>query len=138
MTPWMRDCDILVTSESKGIALVHEIASRLGHSRYVVCRKEKKPFMLNPIAVNFQPITASAPLELVMDGRYVEYLKGKKVGIVDDIVSTKQTLEAMESLVRMAGGNVVRKAAILVEGSERDDVAHLGVLPIFKRQTPQR
>ncbi|GBC68520.1 Adenine phosphoribosyltransferase [archaeon HR01] len=128
----LSDCEILVTSESKGIPLVHEIAGILGHKKYVVCRKERKPFMENPLIVKYKPITSSKELELVIDGRYVELIRSKRVGIVDDIVSTRNTMEAMERLVTMAGGKVVKKATVLVEGEHHKDVIYLGVLPIFK------
>ncbi len=128
----LTDCEILVTSESKGIPLVHEIAMILKHPRYIVCRKERKAFMKDPIAVKYKPITSPKELELVIDGRYVPYIKGKRVGIVDDIVSTKNTMEAMEKIVKLAGGIVVKKATVLVEGEHHSDVFYLGVLPIFK------
>ncbi|MDJ0269675.1 MAG: adenine phosphoribosyltransferase [Aigarchaeota archaeon] len=134
LAPHLKDCDILLTSESKGIPLVHEIAGLLGHKQYVVCRKERKPFMHNPIAVTFKPITARKELELVIDGRYVERLRGKNVGIVDDIVSTRQTMEAMEKIVNQAGGRVAKKATVLIEGEHHKDVIYLGVLPIFKKR----
>jgi adenine phosphoribosyltransferase len=130
----LRDCELLVTSESKGIPLVHEIAARLGHPRYIVCRKERKAFMKDPIAVKYKPITSAKELELVIDGRYVPYIQGRRVGIVDDIVSTKNTMEAMEKIVQMAGGKVVKKATVLVEGEHHRDVIYLGVLPIFKKK----
>ncbi|MEM4494405.1 MAG: phosphoribosyltransferase family protein [Candidatus Caldarchaeum sp.] len=129
----LRDCEILVTSESKGIPLVHEIAATLGHPRYIVCRKERKAFMKDPIVVSYRPITSTKDLELVIDGRYVPYIRGKKVGIVDDIVSTKNTMEAMEKIVNLAGGIVTKKATVLVEGEHHKDVIYLGVLPIFKK-----
>ena len=135
LAPHLKDCEILITSESKGIPLVHEIAGLLGHRRYVVCRKERKPFMENPLTVKFKPITATKELELVIDGRYVPMIKNKKVGIVDDIVSTRQTMEAMEKLANMAGGKVTKKVAVLIEGEHHKDVIYLGVLPIFKKKT---
>lgn len=126
-------CDLLMTTESKGIALVHELANMLNHSFYVVCRKEVKPFMLDPIRVSYKPITSSKELTLCIDGRYKERIAGKRVGIIDDIVSTGQTLNAMEEIVVKAGGTVEKKVAILLEGSERDDVVYLGILPVFKK-----
>lgn len=128
----LSDCELLVTSESKGIPLVHEIAGILGHPRYIVCRKERKAFMENPLIVKYKPITSAKELELVIDGRYVELIRFKKVGIVDDIVSTRNTMEAMEKLVKLAGGVVAKKATVLVEGEHHSDVIYLGVLPIFK------
>lgn len=126
-------CDLLMTTESKGIALVHELANMLNHSFYVVCRKEVKPFMLEPIVVSYKPITSSKELTLCIDGRYRERIAGKRVGIVDDIVSTGETLRAMEEIVAKAGGTVEKRAAILLEGSEWKDVVHLGILPVFKK-----
>lgn len=129
----LRGCDILVTSESKGIPLVHEIAKILDHKRYIVARKELKPFMINPLVTECKPVTSKAPIKLCIDGRYVPFLKDKNVGVVDDIVSTRETLSALEKLVVMAGGRVYKKAAILLEGGIFDDVEYLGILPIFKQ-----
>ncbi len=132
LAPQLSACDIFVTTETKGIPLVHAIASNLGLKPYVVCRKEIRPFMLSPLVVRYKPITAKTEQELFMDGRDAMKVKGKKVGIVDDIVSTGETLQAMGELVQQAGGEVVAKAAILLEGEEISDVHHLGILPVFK------
>ncbi len=126
-------CDVLMTSESKGIALVHELANMLNHSFYVVCRKEIKQFMHDPVFVSYKPITSNKELILCIDGRYKERIARKRVGIIDDIVSTGQTLNAMEEIVIKVGGIVEKKVAILLEGIKRDDVVHLGILPIFKK-----
>jgi len=134
LAEYLKDVDVLMTAESKGIALVHEIAERLGHPYYVVCRKEIKAFMKDPITVRYRPITSQKELVLCIDGRYRERLRGKKVAIVDDIVSTGETIEAMKEIVKRAGGEVVKVAAVLVEGSRREDIHHLGVLPLFKKQ----
>ena len=131
--PYLKDVDVLMTAESKGIALVHELAEKLGHKNYVVCRKEIKAFMKDPIIVRYRPITSQKELVLCIDGRYVERLRGRRVAIVDDIVSTGETIDAMKRIVEKAGGEVVKVAAILVEGSKRDDVIHLGILPLFKK-----
>jgi adenine phosphoribosyltransferase len=132
LAPRMRSCEIFVTTETKGIPLAHAIATYLGLLPYVVCRKEIRPFMLSPVSVRYKPITAKTEEELFIDGRDAMKLRGKRVGLVDDIVSTGETLKAMEELVRRAGGAVVARAALLLEGFERDDVHHLGILPIFK------
>ena len=134
LKPHLEGCEILMTSESKGIALVHELAKNLGHDHYIVCRKERKSYMLDPISVSFKPITSAKKLELFIDGRYRKWLEGKKVGIVDDIVSTRQTIDGMEKLATEAGGKVVKKAAILVEGSPQKDIFSLGILPVFKKK----
>jgi adenine phosphoribosyltransferase len=128
----MTGCDIFVTTETKGIPLTHAIATYLGLKPYVVCRKEVRPFMLSPVVVRYKPITAKTEQELFIDGRDAMKVRGRKVGLVDDIVSTGETLKAMTELVQRAGGSVVARAALLVEGDERPDVHHLGVLPIFK------
>src|SRR3990172_9291146 len=132
LAPKVADCDIFVTTETKGLPLTHAIATYLGLKPYVCCRKEIRPFMLSPLVVRYKPITAKTEQELFMDGRDAMKIKGKRVGIVDDIVSTGETLHAMEELVKQAGGKVVAKAAILLEGEEIPDIHRLGILPVFK------
>ncbi len=132
LAPQMTNCEIFVTTETKGIPLTHAIATYLGLKPYIVCRKEVRPFMLSPLTVRYKPITAKTEQELFIDGRDAMRVKGKRVGIVDDIVSTGETLQAMIELVKHAGGDVVAKAALLLEGEEKATVVHLGVLPIFK------
>lgn len=132
LAPKLANCEIFVTTETKGIPLTHAIATYLGLKPYVVCRKEVRPFMLSPLTVRYKPITAKIEQELFIDGRDAIKVKGKRVGIVDDIVSTGETLKAMVDLVRHAGGEVVSKAALLLEGEEKPNVEHLGILPIFK------
>ncbi len=132
LAPKLNTCDIFVTTETKGIPLAHAIATYLGLKPYVVCRKEVRPFMLSPLVKRYKPITARIEEELYMDGRDAMKIKGKRVGIVDDIVSTGETLEAMQDLVKQAGGTVAARAALLLEGDEREGVHHLGILPIFK------
>jgi adenine phosphoribosyltransferase len=131
-------CEILVTTETKGIPLAHAIATNLGLIPYVVCRKEIRPFMLSPLTVRYKPITAKTEQEMFMDGRDAMKVRGKRVGLVDDIVSTGETLKAMSELVAQAGGRVAVKAALLLEGFELKDVLHLGILPIFKLRDERR
>ncbi len=134
LADYLQDTDVLMTAESKGIALVHEISLKLRHPYYIVCRKEVKPFMKDPIVVKFKPITSKHELVLCIDGRYKERITGKRVGIVDDIVSTGETIRAMKKIVEEAGGKVTKVAAVLVEGEYRTDVYHLGILPLFKKK----
>lgn len=134
LADYLQDTDVLMTAESKGIALVHEISLKLRHPYYVVCRKEIKPFMKDPIVVKFKPITSKHELVLCVDGRYRDRIAGKRVGIVDDIVSTGETIRAMREIVEEAGGKVAKVAAVLVEGEYRTDIYHLGVLPLFKEK----
>jgi adenine phosphoribosyltransferase len=128
----LNSCELFVTTETKGIPLTHAIATYLGLRPYVVCRKEIRPFMLSPLVVRYKAITAKTEQELYMDGRDALKVRGRRVGIVDDIVSTGETLQAMEELVKMAGGEVTTRAALLVEGDDRSDVHHMGILPVFK------
>jgi adenine phosphoribosyltransferase len=132
LAPKLTSCDIFVTTETKGIPLAHAIATCLGLKPYVVCRKEVRPFMLSPLVKRYKPITARTEQELYMDGRDAVKIKGRRVGIIDDIVSTGETLLAMQDLVTQAGGTVAARAALLLEGDERDGIQHLGILPIFK------
>ncbi|MDR5709202.1 MAG: phosphoribosyltransferase family protein [Armatimonadota bacterium] len=134
LAPQMESCEVLVTTETKGIPLAHAIATYLGLRPYVVCRKEIRPFMLSPLVVRYKPITAKTEQELYLDGRDALKLQGRRVGLVDDIVSTGETLRAMEELVEQAGGEVVKRAALLLEGYSRDDIFHMGILPVFKLQ----
>jgi len=136
LAPKLTNCELFVTTETKGIPLAYAIAVNLGLRPYVVCRKEIRPFMLSPLVVRYKPITAKTEQELYMDGRDAMKVRGKRVGIIDDIVSTGETLDAMAELVRQAGGSGAARAALLVEGDERADVHHLGILPIFKSKSP--
>jgi adenine phosphoribosyltransferase len=132
LAPKLTQCELFVTTETKGIPLAHAIATNLGLRPYIVCRKEIRPFMMSPLIVRYKPITAKTEQELFMDGRDAMKVKGKRVGLIDDIVSTGETLDAMADLVGQAGGTVVARAALLLEGDERGDVHHLGILPVFK------
>lgn len=132
LAPRLTQCELFVTTETKGIPLAHAIAANLGLRPYIVCRKEIRPFMMSPLIVRYKPITAKTEQELFMDGRDAMKVKGKRIGLIDDIVSTGETLDAMADLVGQAGGTVVARAALLLEGDERGDVHHLGILPVFK------
>ncbi|MDR7484468.1 MAG: phosphoribosyltransferase family protein [Armatimonadota bacterium] len=134
LAPDLAGCEVFVTTETKGIPLAHAIATYSGLKPYVVCRKEVRPFMLSPLTVRYKPITARTEEELYMDGRDALKLRGRRVGLIDDIVSTGATLDAMATLVRDAGGEVVSIAALLLEGDERAGVRALGILPVFKAE----
>src|SRR2546427_5124412 len=129
LAPKIKNCDLFVTTETKGIPLAHAIATYLGLKPYVVCRKEIRPFMLSPVVVRYKPITAKTEQELYIDGRDSMKVKGKRVGLVDDIVSTGETLQAMGELVRRAAGTVADMAATPGDGDDRGEVQHLGNLP---------
>jgi adenine phosphoribosyltransferase len=136
LAPGLEGCELFVTTETKGIPLTHAIATLVGLKPYVVCRRQIRPFMMSPMIVRYKPITARTEEELFMDGRDALKVRGRRVGLVDDIVSTGETLQAMTGLVRQAGGEVVATAVLLLEGEDRPGVRHLGVLPIFKRNDP--
>lgn len=124
--------DVVVTAEAKGIPLCYEMA-RQGCKNYVVARKGIKVYMRNPIEVNVKSITTENEQKLYLGEGDANFIRGKRVLIVDDVVSTGQSLEAIEELVTKAGGNIVGKAAVLAEGDARGrkDIIYLEELPLF-------
>ena len=125
--------DVLITAESKGIPLICEMARLQGNKRYVLARKGKKLYMKNVFSVEVRSITTDHKQELYLDGSDAEYMRGKRVVIVDDVISTGESLRALEALVTQAGGNIVGRMAILAEGeaADRDDLIFLEKLPLF-------
>lgn len=126
--------DALVTAEAKGIPLVHEIARLLGHQRYIVARKSIKPYMDDPLIDEVESITTQKKQSLCLDGCDARALTGKRVAIVDDVISTGESIGAIERLISRAGGQVVTRAAILAEGEavHRKDIVFLQELPLFR------
>lgn len=127
--------DVMITAESKGIPLICEMARQMGASRYVLARKSVKLYMENPLKCEVTSITTEGSQCLYLDGKDVAYMKDKRVLIVDDVISTGQSLHALEELVKMAGGKIVGKMAVLAEGSAigRDDIRYLAPLPLFDK-----
>ena len=127
--------DVLITAESKGIPLICEMARLQGNKRYVLARKGKKLYMKNVFSVEVRSITTDHKQELFLDGSDAEYMRGKRVVIVDDVISTGESLRALEELVLKAGGNVVGRMAILAEGdaTAREDIIYLEKLPLFDK-----
>lgn len=126
--------DVLITAESKGLQLTHVMARELGHHYYAVARKSKKLYMQDGIEVAIKSsITTGQVQKLYLSKFDVDLLKGKRVGIVDDVVSTGNSLEGLEELVAIAGGTVACKAFVLAEGAaaEREDIVYLGVIPLL-------
>ena len=125
--------DVMITAESKGIPLVYEMSRYLGNNRYVLARKSVKLYMRDVVKCETQSITTSAAQTLYIDGDDAEYIRGKRVLIVDDVISTGGSLHSLENLVNQAGGKIVGKMAILAEGdaAERDDIIFLEKLPLF-------
>ena len=125
--------DVLITAESKGIPLICEMARMSGNERYVLARKSPKLYMKDVLTVEVRSITTDHKQTLCLDGSDAEYMKGKRVVIVDDVISTGESLRALETLVEKAGGNIVGRMAILAEGdaTRRDDLIYLEKLPLF-------
>jgi adenine phosphoribosyltransferase len=125
--------DYLITAEAKGIPLVHELARLMGMKRYLVARKSIKPYMTEPLVIEVYSITTQTKQLLCLSREESELIQGKRVLIVDDVISTGESIKAMESLVKKAGGKVVGKAAILAEGdsANRKDIIFLEKLPVF-------
>ena len=125
--------DVLITAESKGIPLGYEMARQAGVNRYLIARKASKLYMKNVFTVKVNSITTDHEQTLCLDGDDAEYMKGKRVLIVDDVISTGESLRAVEELVKEAGGIIVGKMAILAEGDAagRDDILYLEKLPLF-------
>ena len=128
--------DVLITAESKGIPLVCEMARMNGNERYVLARKAVKLYMRDVLKVEVRSITTDHMQTLYLDGTDAEYMKGKRVVIVDDVISTGESLRALEQLVEHAGGSIVGRMAILAEGeaADRDDLIYLEKLPLFDRE----
>lgn len=125
--------DILITAEAKSIPLIHEMARQLGENEYVIARKGPKVYMKNIVKVNVNSITTDHEQILCIGEREKKLLENKHVLIVDDVISTGESLEALEMLVEKAGGKIVGQMAVLAEGDaiERKDITVLGHLPLF-------
>lgn len=128
--------DVMLTAESKGIPLIHAMCRLSGKNRYVLARKSVKLYMSDVLVCETKSITTGHVQTLYIDGADAEYMKGKKVLIVDDVISTGGSLKSLENLVAQAGGEVVGKMTILAEGDAigRDDIVYLEKLPLFDGQ----
>ena len=125
--------DVMITAESKGIPLICEMARIAGEKRYILARKAPKLYMRNLFKCEVRSITTDHVQTLYLDGGDAELMRGKRVLVVDDVISTGESLRALEELVHQAGGNIVGRMAILAEGdaAERDDILYLEKLPLF-------
>lgn len=131
----LTDCDVLITAESKGLQLTHCVARELGQRYYAVARKSKKLYMQDGIEVEIESsITTGQPQKLYLSKHDTDLIRGKKVGIVDDVVSTGASLLGLEALVEKAGGIIHKKAFVLAEAdaADRKDVIYLATIPLFK------
>ncbi len=125
--------DAIVTAEAKGIPLAHELSKLLGLNKYIVARKSVKAYMEDPLIYELESITTSGKQILCLDGKDARYLRGKKVALIDDVISTGASLEALKELVELAEADIIAQAAILAEGdaAKRKDIIFLEELPIF-------
>ncbi len=126
--------DYMITAESKGIPLVYEMARQSGQNKYFLARKSAKLYMREVFSVQVRSITTSNVQQLFLDADDAQLMKGKRILVVDDVISTGQSLKAVEQLVEEAGGIIAGRMAILAEGdaSKRDDIIFLEHLPLFK------
>ena len=125
--------DVILTAESKGIPLAYEMCRISGKNRYILARKSVKLYMKDVVKCETQSITTAAKQTLYLDGEDAEFIRGKRVLIVDDVISTGGSLLSLENLVEQAGGITVGKMTVLAEGeaADRDDIIYLEKLPLF-------
>ncbi len=127
------DYDYMLTAEAKSIPLIHEMARQSGATKYFIARKGPKTYMPDPIHVEDVSITTQGVQKLYLGRDDAELINGKKILLMDDVISTGGSLHAMEELVKMAGGTVVGRIAVLAEGdaANRTDIRFLEPLPLF-------
>ena len=124
------EVEILVTPEVKAVPLAHAISVRT-KLPYIVARKTEKPYMVDAVSKSVLSITTGKPQNLVIDGADVKRLKGHKVAVIDDVVSTGGTLSSLSELLEEIGAQVVATLVVFTEGDERDDVIALDHLPLY-------
>ena len=129
----VEEYDYLFTAEAKSIPLIHEMARQADMKKYFIARKGPKAYMPDPIHVEDQSITTAGVQKLYLGRDDADLIRGKRILIIDDVISTGGSLRAMESLVEMAGGTVAGRIAVLAEGDaqKRDDIKYLAPLPLF-------
>ena len=127
------DFDILLTAEAKSIPLIHEMARQSGAEKYFIARKGPKVYMPDPIHVEDESITTAGKQTLVIDKKDLDYMNGKRILVVDDVISTGGSLHALDALAARSSGTIVAQAAVLAEGdaAERKDIIFLEPLPLF-------
>ena len=125
--------DYIITAEAKGIPLAHEMARQAGDAKYILARKGPKLYMTDIFESSVRSITTAKEQHLYLDGADAALMKGKRILIVDDVISTGESLKALEALVEKAGGIICGRMAILAEGDaqNRSDLVYLEKLPLF-------
>ena len=127
------DYDYLFTAEAKSIPLIHEMARQSGAQKYFIARKGAKAYMPDPLCVEDHSITTAGTQKLYLGRDDADLIRGKRILLIDDVISTGGSLLAMEALVKEAGGTVAGKIAVLAEGDaqDREDLVYLEKLPLF-------
>ena len=127
--------DIMLTAEAKSIPLVYEMARQAGMNDYIVARKGIKVYMEDVVTASVNSITTMIPQTIHLGADEAKRLKGRRILVVDDVISTGDSLRAIEQLAVKAGGEIVAKMAVLAEGDAyyRDDIIVLGKLPLFDK-----
>lgn len=127
--------DYMITAEAKGIPLIHEMARLAGNQKYMLARKGTKLYMRDVLDVTVRSITTNREQHLYLDGHDAALMKGKRILIVDDVISLGDSVRALEQLVEAAGGIVCGRATILAEGeaADRTDLVYLEKLPLFTK-----
>lgn len=130
------EVDYLITAEAKSIPLIYEMAKVMNMPRYLIARKSVKGYMKNPIITKVNSITTDKEQILCLDEDDIALIKGSRIAIVDDVISTGNSLAAVEHLVLEAGGTIAARAAILAEGdaAKREDIIYLGTIPLFFKE----
>ena len=128
--------DYIITAESKGIPLAYEMARQAGAEKWLLARKGAKLYMRDLFSVEVRSITTDHVQKLYLDGNDAKLMRGKRILIVDDVISTGESLQAIEKLVTEAGGEICGRMAILAEGDaqQREDIVYLEKLPLFDHE----
>ena len=125
--------DYMLTAEAKSIPLIHEMARQSGAKKYFIARKGPKAYMPDPLRVVDQSITTAGQQALYLGRDDADLIRGRRILLMDDVISTGGSLHAMEELVAQAGGIVTGRVAVLAEGAaaDRTDIRFLEKLPVF-------
>ncbi len=128
------EVDVLMTAEAKGICLTYELSRLMGMKDFVVARKSRKPYMQNAVSHSVRSVTTQKEQTLWLDGCDAEKLRGKRVALIDDVIATGESIEAIENLAKTAGADVVARAAILAElqSVHRSDIIYLKEHFVFR------
>lgn len=128
------EVDYLMTAEAKGICLTYEMSRIMGMKEFIVARKSRKPYMVNPVSHHVFSVTTQKDQTLWLDGCDADKIRGKRVALIDDVIATGESLAAIESLAQTAGANVVARAAILAElgAVNRKDIIYLKKHYVFR------